>query len=117
TEATQNNATTLGPETTGGGACPGAGNCVPGTIVAWPAFTLAPGQTQTVSFTSQVANATANGTLIHNAATVVYPGGATTQGYDLVVNSAAALHVGLEEDRDPVRPGEQITYTVVIGNT
>src|SRR6185295_19264241 len=53
-DSTLNDGTALGPEISGGGACPGAGNCVPGTIVRWPAFTLAPGQTQMVSFLTQV---------------------------------------------------------------
>jgi hypothetical protein len=55
-------------------------------IVTWPAFTLTAGQAQTLSFTAQVANGTLDGTLIHNGATLIYPSGTVSQGYDLVVH-------------------------------
>ena len=55
-------------------------------IVTWPTFTLTAGQSQTVSFSAQVLNGTPDGTLIHDAATLTYPGGTISQGHDLVVH-------------------------------
>ena len=88
TDVTRNGATATVSEITGGGGCPSINSavCAPGVIVSWPAFTLAPGQMQTVSLTSQVANGTPNGTLIHNAATLTYPGGTISQSRDVSVH-------------------------------
>ena len=116
TESTQNSANTIVATIVGGGACSNTAACGPGVIVTWPALTLAPGQTQTLSFTNQVANGTLNGTLIHNAATVTYPGGSISQGIDLVVSNTQALRLAIGADHDPVAPGDAITYTVVTGN-
>ncbi len=60
---------------------------------------------------------TLDGTIIHNAAIASYAGGTVSQGYDVVVDSGQGLHLGITEDRDPVQPGDQITYTIVAGNT
>ncbi len=88
-----------------------------GVIVTWPAFTLAAGQTQTVSFISQVLGGTANGTLVHNIATVNFPGGSVMQSRDVLVDATQTLRLTLTEDRDPVRAGDQLTYTIIAGNT
>jgi uncharacterized repeat protein (TIGR01451 family) len=117
TEQTLNGAQTLSPEITNGGGCNNTVACVAGTIITWPAFTLAAGQTQTVTFLNQVLGNAVNGTLIRSAASVAYPGGTISQNTDLVVNSAQGLHLGMMEDHDPVKPGDPITYTIVASNT
>ena len=117
TEQTLNGAQTLAPEITSGGGCSNSSACVAGVIVTWPAFTLAAGQTQTVTFLNQVLGTTGNGTLIRSAASVAYPGGTVSQNTDLMVNGAQGLHLGMVEDHDPVKPGDQITYTIVATNT
>jgi len=117
TEQTLNGANTLAPEITAGGGCANGVACAPGVVVTWPAFTLAAGQTQTITFLAQVLNATPDGTIIHNSVSAGYAGGSISQGYDVVVNSTQGLRLGITEDRDPVQPGTQLTYTIVAGNT
>jgi uncharacterized repeat protein (TIGR01451 family) len=97
---------------TGSPTCGGAVSCAAGTVVTWPAFSLAPGQTQTFTATAQVAG---GGVSAHNAAIVSFPGGSASQGHDVVQNTGNPLVLGMEEDRDPVRPGDQLTYTLVLG--
>jgi len=41
---------------------------------------------QTVSFIAQVLNGTPDGTVIHDAAVLSYPGGSISKGNDLVVH-------------------------------
>src|SRR5206468_2453003 len=101
----QNNLTAYTPETTGGGTC-GATYCGGGAIVTWPAFTLAPGQTQTVWLTGTVDNGTPNGTLIYNQARLAYSGGMVLAASHLTVDSTAKLAVDIIEDHNPVHPSD-----------
>ena len=70
---------------TGGGDCnTGTGYCNPGVIITWPPVTLAPGQTETVSFIALVSGP--SGTFLHHVATVTFPGGTLSKGLDVVVD-------------------------------
>src|SRR4029079_16629848 len=54
---------------------------------------------------------------IHNTATLTFPGGTLTQSRDVLVDNTVALHLAMNEDSDPVKPGAQLTYTILVGNT
>jgi uncharacterized repeat protein (TIGR01451 family) len=119
-DQTQNSATGVLAYSVGGASCPNTGvvgQCAPGLFFVWPAFSLAPGQTQTVVMTSLVGTGAANGTVIRNHVLLGYPGGTVSQRNDVVVDSAQSLHVSLTPDHDPVQPGDQVTYTIGVGNT
>jgi uncharacterized repeat protein (TIGR01451 family) len=77
----------LGASITGGGACPGNANCSAGAIVTWPTLTLTSGQIVTLSFQFQIAAGTANGTIIHDSATITHAGEVVSQGRDVAVHN------------------------------
>jgi len=99
-------------EISGGGTCAGA--CTVGSVVSWPAFTLAAGETRTVTLAASL-NGGTNGAVLHDSAQVTYAGGTLTAAFDGTVRTAAGISVALSEDHDPVRPGDQLTYTVTAG--
>jgi uncharacterized repeat protein (TIGR01451 family) len=102
---------------TGEAVCPN--NCPSGAIASWTEMTLAPGQTQTVWLTVRVttpASGAINGAVLHRDVWVSYPGGLATEGVDVVVDSASKFEIGIEEDHDPVAPGDEVTYMVTVGN-
>jgi uncharacterized repeat protein (TIGR01451 family) len=88
TDVTQNGATALVAQITGGGGCPTVNSsyCAAGVIVSWPAFSLAAGASMSFTVGVQVANGTVDGTLIHNLAQVSSVGGTVSQGRDAVVH-------------------------------
>jgi len=97
----------------GGGTC--AGVCTVGSVVSWPAFTLAPGETRTVTLAAAL-NGGTNGAALHGSAQVSYAGGTITATHDATVRTGAGLAIALAEDHDPVLPGDRVTYTVTVGN-
>src|SRR4029079_8868111 len=119
-DQTQNAAYGLLAYSSGGPSCPHSnisGQGPPGLFMTWPAFSLSPGETKTVAMTSVVASGTDNGTVIRNQVKLTYPGGAVSRRNDVVVDGAQSLHVSMTEDHAPVRPGEQVAYTITLGNT
>src|SRR5262249_39262618 len=65
-----------------GGAC--SGNCSVASVLSWPALTLAPGESDEVTFDGQTTGPA--GSLAHMTAEVSLPGGSTmTRGIDLSV--------------------------------
>jgi len=115
-EQTFFNATMYPAYSTGGGGC-GGGNCGPSAIVNWPAFTLTAGQTQTIWMTSGVSSLAPSGALIHNNAILSYAGGALQAALDVPVDTASNLHLDMTADHEPVKPGENVTYTLALSNT
>lgn len=110
-------------EITGGGACGGATVCDNGLYILWPALgTLKPGDSHTVYMALAVNDSVADGippdgTFIHNGASLYYDSGvfaAATQ--DVQTLSAAGVMLSLEEDKEPVLPTQQLTYTVTLSN-
>jgi uncharacterized repeat protein (TIGR01451 family) len=90
-----------------------------GNVMTWPALSLAAGETQTLSFSAQVMSGSSmNGRIIHHVAAATLPGGgSTTSARDVVVNGVAGLTLGIEPDHSPVKPGDQLTFAVTVGNT
>ncbi len=105
---------------TGGGVC-STSPCAAGSVITWPDETLALGQTASVSFSVKQdttdTTLVPDGTLIHNSATATYADGSETATSDVVVSDAAGLSMGMAATQDPVKPGDQVTYTITIGNT
>jgi hypothetical protein len=71
---------------TGGGACGAGTYCSSGMIVTWPSFTLAPGESKTVTRTDTTSGGVANGTLLHNQARLSSPSGTLTKSTDISVH-------------------------------
>ena len=101
-----------------GGTCPEGGNgiCYAGERIHWTLGTLAAHTSRTVRFEAAVASNAVAGTVIGNLAELTYTGGNLSVSTDVTVAAAAELDLGITEDRDPVVPGEDVTYTVTYGN-
>jgi uncharacterized repeat protein (TIGR01451 family) len=104
---------------TAGLACsnPFIDHCLAGSVFSWSIASLAAGQTATFVAMKQILGGTPSGTLARNAAFVSSPLGILAQATDLVVDNVAGLKMGLTQDHDPVKPGDALTYTLVLGNT
>jgi uncharacterized repeat protein (TIGR01451 family) len=112
-----NDAALLLSPTTGAPICTNnIAACAPGAVTSWPVFSLGAGQTQTFTAVKQIFGGTRSGTVVRSLATVTSPVGLLSQATDLVVDNAAGLQLSLEDDHDPVKPGEALTYRVIVGN-
>jgi uncharacterized repeat protein (TIGR01451 family) len=104
--------------TTGGATCSNnIAVCGPGAVTSWPIFSLAAGQTQTFTAVKQILAGTPSGAVVRSFANVDSPAGLLSQATDLVVQNGAGLQLALAEDHDPVKPGDAVSYTLVLGNT
>ena len=98
-----------------GGTCP-VSSCQTGERISWDIGTLAAHTSRTVRFEATVQNATVAGTVLDNLATLTTDVGRATAQTAVPVASGPGLELSIVDDRDPVVPGEQVTYTVVFGN-
>ncbi len=102
------------------GTCPYGNNtpCYAGERIQWTLGTLAAHTSRTVRFEAGVSNAGAvqTGSVLRNLATVSSSSGRASARTDVPIANAAGLDLGITEDRDPVVPGENVTYTVTYGN-
>ena len=91
-----------------------------GDIVTWNLGTLPAGQSRSVVFAAPVDSgsyAPPNNTVILSSAEVSHSGGAGVNATASVLADASpALVLSLTGDRNPVRPGEMLTYTMSYGN-
>ncbi len=105
---------------TGGATCTivvNNGLCDPGEIANWTLGTIPAGGSVTVSLPLFVAAATAAGTTITLPGTAFVNAVSTaTTNASAVVSTTNALSLSVDEDKDRVVPGEQLTYTLVYGN-
>ncbi len=104
-----------------GGDCPATvsnnSRCDLGEVATWNLGTIPAGGGVTVSFPPTVAAATADGTLITFVANVSDLSGLrATSDATVEVQAAPALELALEEDRDPVAAGQELTYTLRFGH-
>ena len=95
-------------------------NMYPGEVGIWTLGTLAAGQSRTVVVAAGVGadgSSPADGTLIPVAAMVVAANGASAAASaSVVVDNTPVLRVALDADRDPVGPGESLSYTLTYAN-
>ena len=98
-----------------GGTCPG-GTCQAGERISWSLGTLAAHSSRTVRFEGSTGSNATAGTLLRNQAVLVTDAGRATASTDIEITPAAGLELSMTDDRDPVVPGENVTYTVAFGN-
>ena len=115
-------------EITGEGSCgPSYTVCSNGLYILWPPFgtagTLDPGESHTVYLALAVYGSAVDGvippdgTSIHNGASINYDGGTYAGASpDVQTLSTAGVMLSLDEDRDPVKPNDQLTYTLTLSN-
>jgi uncharacterized repeat protein (TIGR01451 family) len=101
-----------------GGSCPSG--CSTGRIASWSLGSLAGGASRTVEMAvslSSDATPFVDGTLLSESAWAVADGGASgVAEASVVVSSSPVLGVAIRSDRDPVGPGDVLTYTLGFGN-
>ena len=103
--------------TTGDGECSGSGNfntnCDAGETIAWIIPVLPPGGSATVSFAPFVSAATGAALTFEVEAD---DGGPVTASETVGVDAAPIFELALDEDADPVAPGENLTYELAFAN-
>lgn len=97
-----------------GGTCP-ADPCIVGDRIEWALGDLAPGESQTVSVLAVVL-LDAGGTIIPFEAQVTAEGAIVIEGTATVVPGDRRVEVRLDESDNPVRPGQDLTYSAHIAN-
>ncbi len=99
-----------------GGACLGT-TCDKNELVTWQLGTMVAGSSQTVTLPPVVANGTPEGTLItFNAKVREDNGTRATQSRSVVVQNTPPFDIAVDEDVNPVGPGEPLVYTLTFSN-
>jgi uncharacterized repeat protein (TIGR01451 family) len=101
--------------TDGGGNCENTVTCDPSERVAWQFDAVPPGAGRSVSFPAIVANVP-NGSVIPFEMLMTETSGRWLRLRRSALVQSRALDLGLDEDRDPVGPGDALTYTMTFGN-
>jgi len=97
-----------------------SGNCDGGDVLSWRVANLAPGKSEVLWLRPQIVTNAANAPnqLVFTADV------STTAGFQIQpqpstatgVNDARALNLRVEENANPVGPGEELTYTITFAN-
>ena len=101
-----------------GGTCRGS-TCQNDERINWDIGSLAANTSRTVRYEMVLlsgSSAPADGSILSTRAQLVYDGGAGSARDDIRVEHTAGLELALAADRDPVVPGETLTYIVSYGN-
>ena len=99
-----------------GGVCAGT-TCDKNEIVTWQLGAMAPGSSQTVTLPPVVINGTTIGSLITLNAHVREDNGTrASQSRTVIVQSGPAYDIAVDEDINPVAPGEPLVYTITYSN-
>ncbi len=103
-----------------GGDCPST-VCSIGESIVFSLGTLSAGQSRTVLLGPRLAlgfdEAQDNSLIVGSAAVTESAGTGATASAAILAHSAPSLTVGIVEDRDPVRPGENLDYALTYANT
>jgi uncharacterized repeat protein (TIGR01451 family) len=78
--------------------------------------TLAARSSRTVRFEATVVNGAETGAVLENLATLTSDVGEASARTAVVVGADSGLELSITDDRDPVVPGQLLTYTVKFGN-
>ncbi len=98
-----------------GGTAPDG--CFAGRDVLWSIGSLGAGASRTVQQVFLVAASAADGTILYaTARTQDGGGGSARAAVSTAVQEAAPLMLGIADDADPVRVGDQVEYTLRFGN-
>ena len=101
---------------TEGGGCFGSINCAAPNHVAWEFEDVAAGMGRSVSIMPSLA-AVPNGTVVPFEILLTESSGQWRRlRRSVLVEDGRDLDVGLDEDRDPAAPGDELTYTLTFGN-
>jgi len=98
----------------GVGSCGGVFSHLDQRLCAFTTASIGAGQTVTWVVTRTASGHA--GALVHSDLFVSFAGGLLTRGVDVVIAPAAGLSLRLDEDHDPVLPGDSLTYQIVAGN-
>ena len=92
--------------------------CYSGEKMTWTLGDLAPGESREVIVPAAVNGDVVDGTLIENRAHISYDGlpAPVTAQLAVIVKSTASLDLSVVADHEPVAVGEQLTYTLKVGN-
>ncbi len=95
-------------------------SCQPGELMTWDLGTLPAGASRTAVYAAKVLSgneAPADGSVLSSRA-VVSAGASVgaTSTTDVLVDATPALTLGVVEDREPVRPGQTLTYRLTYAN-
>ncbi len=104
-----------------GGSCiPSVSNngaCDSTEVLVWNLGTLGPGAGITVDLAPLVTNGTINGTLITMNLRVTEDGGShALSSRTSVVQSAPVFDIAVDEDTNPVAPGDELVYSITYSN-
>ena len=111
----------LSGDVSGNGGC-SSGQCNPGDLAEWSIGALAPGEGATISLPVTSVDPIDDGTVLFFDPLVEQEFPDTTRQLHastraaIVIETSPALDVAFGEDRDPVLPGEQLTYTLDFAN-
>jgi len=104
----------------GGGTCTfteGTTNCYANERVTWNLGSIPAGEAVTVTMPMVVSNGTTAGTVITVPAQVLVNGTPDqSTSKSVTVATANALTLALAQDKNPVAPGETLTYSLTYGN-
>ncbi|HYS07657.1 MAG TPA: Ig-like domain-containing protein [Myxococcales bacterium] len=102
------------PGSTGSSGCGGVFSSVDQRLCSIPISSIGAGKTATVLVNRGVS--AHPGAMLHNDVYVAYPGGLLNRGFDLPILAAAGPSLRIEGDHDPVLPGDNVIYSVVLSN-
>ncbi|MEJ0034807.1 MAG: hypothetical protein WDO68_01755 [Gammaproteobacteria bacterium] len=96
------------------GVCPAnTRNCQSGEPAIFDLGTLAAGQGKTVAIPTSVGNVAS---IVTQADVVIASAVVASAAASALVNNASVLALSLEDDKDPVMPGEQMVYALTYAN-
>ena len=99
-----------------GGDCPSS-TCSANELVLWQLGTIAPGSSQTVTLSPVVWGGTPEGNLItFNAKVQEDEGTQALQSRSVMVQNTPPFDIAVDEDVNPVAPGDPLVYTVTYSN-
>jgi len=106
-------------ESTPAGIClTGSSTCAAGDVMQWSLISLAPGEVRVIRYADAITTAAIQGELVTADAMVTANGVTAVQDSHTVVVSelASPLALNLSSDRNPVAPGDLVTYRLRYSN-
>ncbi len=91
--------------------------CEPNEFASWSLGNLAPGASISVTLPLSVISDTPDGTLISFQAGVTEDNGSISRlSRSMIVQSSPVFDIAVDEDHNPVEPGDSLTYSIFYSN-